>query len=133
MTTVTLNVAGIPAAQPRQKFARRGNYVHTYTPKSADSWKSAIRAEAIKSGVQIGKGVPVALSIVFTMPRPKSRAGEIQHVVKPDIDNLAKAVMDALSDAGVWHDDAQVYRLYVSKGYWGKQTGAEIGLFWDEA
>lgn len=133
MPTVTLNVAGIPAAQPRQKFARRGNYVHTYTPKSADGWKSAIRAEAIKSGVKIGKGVPVELSIVFTMPRPKSRAGEIQHVVKPDIDNLAKAVMDALSGAGIWHDDAQVYRLGVIKGYCGQQTGAEIGLLWDEA
>lgn len=131
MPTVTLNVSGIPAAQPRQRFARRGNYVHTYTPDTADGWKAAIEAEAMKSGVKIGKGVPVRLGIVFAMPCPKSRAGEIQHIVKPDIDNLAKAVMDALSDAGIWHDDAQVYRLHLSKYYSNANLGAVIKLEWD--
>lgn len=131
MPTVTLNVSGIPAAQPRQRFARRGNFVHTYTPYTADGWKAAVEAEAIKSGVKIGKGVPVMLSIIFAMPRPKSRAGQINHIVKPDIDNLAKAVMDALSDSGIWHDDAQVCRLYARKDYLGDKSGAVINLEWD--
>ena len=131
MPTVTLNVAGIPAAQPRQRFARRGNFVHTYTPDTADGWKAAIEAEAIKSGVKIGKGVPIKLTIMLKMPRPKSRPVEIPHIVKPDLDNLAKAVMDALSDAGIWHDDAQVYRLYASKCYSSQPPGATIELVWD--
>jgi len=36
---------------------------------------------------------------------------------KPDIDNLLKSTMDALSQAGVWRDDAQVVAVVASKRY----------------
>ena len=39
------------------------------------------------------------------------------HASKPDIDNLAKAVMDAMGDCDVWADDAQVAELHASKQY----------------
>lgn len=39
------------------------------------------------------------------------------HTSKPDCDNLAKAVLDALSDLGAWEDDRQVIRLTVCKEY----------------
>ena len=42
--------------------------------------------------------------------------GLLNHVVKPDLDNLVKAVLDALNDLA-WHDDAQIIELHVSKKY----------------
>jgi crossover junction endodeoxyribonuclease RusA len=44
---------------------------------------------------------------------------------KPDPDNLAKAVMDALTDCGMWRDDAQIVVLEVTKRF-GQIPGARI-------
>lgn len=42
--------------------------------------------------------------------------GLVQHTVKPDLDNLTKALLDALNNIA-WHDDAQIVDLQVCKGY----------------
>ena len=47
------------------------------------------------------------------------QAGIIKHTVKPDLDNLTKAVLDALNDVA-WYDDSQIVQLNVSKQYNGK-------------
>ena len=42
--------------------------------------------------------------------------GLVKHTVKPDIDNLTKAVLDALNGLA-WYDDAQIVELNASKTY----------------
>jgi len=32
-----------------------------------------------------------------------------------DLDNLMKCVLDAITDAGVWEDDSQIYELHIYK------------------
>lgn len=58
---------------------------------------------------------PVAVRIVFRMPLRKSDPPPeldpyplVWFTVAPDIDKMTRAVFDALTDAHVWHDDAQV-------------------------
>lgn len=65
---------------------------------------------------------PVSLEIRFDMPRPKHLRGtnEKPHTVKPDIDNMVKAVMDALTSALWWIDDDQVWELKTLKQYAAK-------------
>ena len=39
------------------------------------------------------------------------------HTVKPDLDNLAKQLKDALTRGAFWHDDRQVVRMICEKRY----------------
>ncbi|MCL2139963.1 MAG: RusA family crossover junction endodeoxyribonuclease [Treponema sp.] len=51
---------------------------------------------------------------------------------KPDLDNLLKAVMDALTAAGAWKDDAQVRSIKASKHYaCGLAAGADVLILED--
>jgi Holliday junction resolvase RusA-like endonuclease len=43
---------------------------------------------------------------------------------RPDTDNLVKAVMDALTDAGVWDDDTVVVNEGCRKRYVSARVGA---------
>ena len=48
-------------------------------------------------------------------------------MAKPDADNAAKAVLDCLTEIGVWPDDALVSVLLVEKWY-GFTPGAHITI-----
>lgn len=62
---------------------------------------------------------PLAALIEFDFGRPKTRRkkglGKTYMVNKPDLDNAAKAVLDAIGDAGWWHDDSQICLLVLVK------------------
>ena len=69
---------------------------------------------------------PLALEFIAGMPIPASTPkkqreamlrGEIAHTKKPDLDNMAKQLKDAMSRAGFWGDDRQVVSLRCSKCY----------------
>ena len=143
MSTISFFVAGIPKGQPRVKAAIRKGCAHAvvYDPGTADAWKMAVAlsARSVRTTPQIT--APVALGITFCMPRPLShyKGGNVArglkdnaptyHTAKPDADNLAKAVMDALTNlGGIWHDDAQVAQLTVEKRYARNGNGAQIEI-----
>lgn len=85
---------------------------------------------------QFDKYVPVSVRITFFMPRPKTVKRHMP-TVPPDIDKLCRAILDALTDAGVWVDDSQVVDLGATKIYAsGIHVGAHItveGLASEEA
>lgn len=63
------------------------------------------------------KHVPVHLEIAFFFERPKSAPRMRQNpVVKPDIDKLLRATLDALTGV-LFHDDAQVVEVVTRKLY----------------
>lgn len=72
-------------------------------------------------------GQLVSLNMVFMMgPPAKSNKAVIgdPHLKTPDIDNLAKGVMDA-GQGILWADDKQIASLSVSKMY-SKEVGVRI-------
>ena len=131
-------VAGIPKAQPRVKAFRRGNHAGVYTPDSAESWKQAVRLETIANAPESILTHPIRLRLEFFMPRPKAHLGKdgwpkakapVAHPKKPDLDNLIKAVTDAITDTQrVWLDDSQVYEIAASKIYGLKGTGCRVAI-----
>jgi Holliday junction resolvase RusA-like endonuclease len=117
-------VPGLPKAQPRPRMTSSG---HVYNPDTAKDWKAAIKKYFMlyRRPVIIA---PVFLEVLFYFPRPKRLLNYAMypHTVKPDSDNLMKAVMDAITTAGVWKDDAQVYGHHVEKYYSQSPSGAKI-------
>ena len=94
------------------------------------AFRAAIRTQipATNFGVLFAAKVPVALTIHFHMKRPlsdfkgnhgrgaeflKEMAARVRPI-RPDIDNLAKFVLDGLNGL-VYHDDRQVVKLEVYK------------------
>jgi Holliday junction resolvase RusA-like endonuclease len=104
---------------------------HAYNPDTAKEWKGAVQAYfMMHRKPQINE--PVSLSVSFFLPRPKRMKGDdnipLPHAMKPDTDNLLKAVMDAMTDAGVWKDDAQSFAISADKWYASAESrvGAQI-------
>ena len=58
---------------------------------------------------------PVAVSLYFFLPRPKSTR-RVSPAVRPDLDNLAKGLTDSLNGV-LWKDDAQIISLFLAKSY----------------
>ena len=129
------NVFGLkPVAMPRPRFVR--GRVFSNTPK-ANAWKGAVRCAALEAAAACGwtaTGSPLAMRLVFSFQRPKNHytskgilKSNLEHVPKkPDIDNLSKAVMDALNNVA-YTDDAQVVHLDAKKIY-GPEEGVMVCL-----
>jgi Holliday junction resolvase RusA-like endonuclease len=127
--TISFFVAGEAKAQgrPRAFAFKRGDkiQVRAYSPGTAEEWKSAIAVAAKDVGIEKFAG-PVSIELRFNFKRPKShfRAnGQLKdkapfyHTQKPDFDNLAAAVANALTKIGAWNDDAQLARVLVTKDW----------------
>ena len=123
---MTLVIHGKPAPQPRVRAYRLGNRAGVYDPGTADEWKGQVMLAAGLYRGQFTTG-PLRLEVEFYLPRPNARKNDDYVAVKPDIDNLLKSTMDALSDAGVWRDDAQVVKQVVQKHY-GEPARCEITI-----
>jgi len=122
MAQIELYIPGDPVAQPRVKAVNRGGFTRVYTPTTAKPFKDAIRMIAMAHWRNPPSDRPVAIEIDFYFARPKSMVWKtrpmpsVVHTKKPDLDNLAKAVLDAMNGL-VFGDDSQVWRLILSKHY----------------
>jgi len=126
MTPIQFFAQGTPKGQPRPKAFARGGIASVYDPGTAEGWKGqvALAAKPFLKSLPADHA-PLALRLEFYMPRPKAHSGKAglkptapkYHTGTPDADNLAKAVMDALTQLGIWKDDAFVADLRVRKFY----------------
>ena len=121
MLEISFTVPGQPVAQPRQRHraVMIGDRPHSlnYTPRNdpVQSFKLAVQvlAKSRYSGRLLG---PLEVRITAVFRRPRSRCTWVRgwHTAKPDCDNLAKSVLDALNEI-LWQDDGQVASLIVTK------------------
>jgi len=94
------------------------------------NWRNAITATAIQQRIkQNWDGYadgPVGVILVFGMKKPLKPKYSTP-AVRPDIDKLTRAVLDALTDSHIWKDDSQVIDLKVEKTY--GEPGVEITIW----
>jgi Holliday junction resolvase RusA-like endonuclease len=123
---VNFRVEGTPVGKGRPKFARRGNFVSTYTPTKTRDYEDLIKDAARKAmGSNELLETPVTVAIYITVPIPQSYSkkrteaclsGSERPIKKPDIDNVAKCFLDAMNEI-VYKDDTQVLNLHIKKVY----------------
>jgi len=126
--TITIEVVGNPKGQPRPRAVAFAGRTRMYDdPKHAvHGWRDLITLAAQPVRPEMPIAGPVDIEMVFRMPRPRShftkkgivKSGTSQWCeTKPDCDNLAKAVLDVLTNCQYWRDDSQTVSVTVSKRY----------------
>jgi Holliday junction resolvase RusA-like endonuclease len=132
---------GDPVGEPRAQPSRAGGKLRMHRNSMADPWKRAVRAAALEALGRVPSSpvfpprAPVLVTLEFRLRRPaahhvaRDRARPLRKgapawpTPKPDIDNLAKAVLDALGQWPrgarpiLWADDQQVTALWARKSY----------------
>lgn len=128
--TFSCRVLGYPVPQGRPRaFKTPQGFVRVYDPENSRDWKRTVQSQVI---AEWPRGIPpfdgaVSLDLVFFLPRPKSLPKKVLHHTKrPDLDNLTKAIQDAVRGI-VYRDDAQVVELHVRKVF-GERPGVEVRL-----
>jgi Holliday junction resolvase RusA-like endonuclease len=116
-----------PRGKGRPRFGQSGKgggARHAFTDRSTLLFENAVASlamdAALKAGVSVPLDEPLGVGLVFAIDPPKKRKHRTP-AVRPDVDNLAKAVLDGLNLSGVWVDDARVVEL-VARKEWA--TGA---------
>lgn len=107
------------AGKARPRVTNRGTYTPQSTTDAEDEVVTAFReaARARKYFEPAPKGCPVGVWISVRRAMPESRPRSLSYepdTFKPDPDNIAKLVLDALNGEA-WADDAQVVELAVRK------------------
>jgi Holliday junction resolvase RusA-like endonuclease len=100
---------GRPAPQGSKRHV--GNGVMIESSKRVKPWREAVKQAALDArGLQPPFDCPVVVTMVFTMPKPASapKRTKTWPMRTPDLSKLIRATEDALTDAGVWADDARV-------------------------
>ena len=111
-------VPGIPQPQgSKNAFVRGNRAVLVEANKKLPAWRQLVtdKLEAANVSCQPLEGA-VDAQIIFFMPRPKS-VTRLFPSVKPDLDKLIRAVLDAGTKAGIYNDDSQVIEVVAHKFY----------------
>ena len=111
---------GRPAPQGSKKHVGGGRMIEA--SKYLAPWRKAVTlaaAQAIADAGWVSEDGAAQVTVSFYLERPKTVkiANRPSPTVPPDCDKLARAVLDSLTDAGVWGDDAQVTKLIAMKLY----------------
>jgi len=118
--TISLFVPGLPRPQGSMRGFKMGDRVRIVHAKTEDLavWRGAVTQAAVEHWGDVAPlDEAVWLSTTFYLPRPRSAPRARLYPDRlPDIDKLARAVLDSLTGV-VFVDDARVVDLVVSKRY----------------
>lgn len=108
-------IPGEPVAKQRPRVTKRGI---TYTPDKTVNYCNLVKWSFQQSAPElwIPLDKPIIVSITARFTRPKSQQKATRKTTKPDVDNIAKSILDSLNGLA-WVDDARVYKCTVEKEY----------------
>lgn len=124
---LTITIPGQPQGKGRARaFKTKAGRIGHYTPDKTRTYEGLIRTQALEAmnGAQPTQSpVSLVLDLQYQIPtswpawkQEAARSDDIAPTVKPDADNVAKAVKDALNGV-VWLDDCQVVAVTIIKRY----------------
>ncbi|MBN2162566.1 MAG: RusA family crossover junction endodeoxyribonuclease [Pontiellaceae bacterium] len=130
-------VLGDPQAQKRHRHVKMGKFVRTYDPSEEEKAHYRVVAQQHAPSEPIREPICVDIALYFSRPKAHfgtgrnackvKRSAPLLHCKKPDTDNCAKFIMDALSGV-FWADDALIYSLRVTK-YYSRRPRTEVKVY----
>lgn len=118
---ISFTVSGEPVGKGRPKATTVGGRARMYTPTKTVNAENKIALFAQEAGVKPIEGaVVVSIDAWFGVPAADRNRKSGSRLVgkpctkRPDADNIAKTVCDALNGIA-WADDCQVYKITVTK------------------
>lgn len=124
-------IMGEPVAKGRPRFSG----YHAYTPKKTRDYEKLVRDSYTQQCGEIflENEIRAEIHCFFAIPKSTSKKrrefmehGMICPIKRPDCDNLAKTVLDALNRLA-YKDDSQVTKLLVYKWY-SEEPRVEVKL-----
>ena len=104
--------------KPRPRYTTKNGKAYAYTPKKFQDCETKIAYEYERQDGSFYDACEVTVQIIVCRKQPKSirrkNVEEISDTLKPDIDNVAKLVLDALNGCA-YTDDCQVTSLSIDK------------------
>lgn len=133
--TYKITIPGVPVAKGRPRVTRHG----TYTPEKTKAYQQKVQAcYRTQCDGGFAGGVPVLAQIhaYFPIPQsyPKKKKAALEgafHLKKPDADNIAKAILDALNGLA-YQDDSAVQLTGALKFYTNAAPRVELKLWTPE-
>lgn len=130
--SIRIVVYGSPAPQGSKSFkglAKSGRAILVESSKKVRPWRQDVKAAAEQVRTQLGLALldePLRVRMTFTLPKPTSAPKRRITLPSklPDLSKLVRSTEDAITDAGVWRDDARVVECTASKRYPGEGTDA---------
>ena len=132
-------IAGTPKPQGRPRAFSRGGFSKVYSPMT--EWKEKVQYHSEKQ-IELSKffqneALEVELKYYFKHPKSHYRTGKNAGLLKdwartekvtkrPDLDNLNKAILDAMQTAKLINDDSYIVKLTSSKEYSTEREGVWI-------
>lgn len=123
---IEFTIPGKAHGKGRPRITFNGKYAHAYTDQKTANYELLVQQSYFKKYKYFQyKNSPIKVSIDIFLEVPKSEKksnqemmlkGEILPTKKPDLDNVAKSILDALNDLA-YDDDKQIVELNVTKRY----------------
>ena len=121
MKNIIFFVNGEPKGKGRPRFTKAG---HAYTDAKTKQYELLVMESYLDAsdGYKFTSPVRVTIMAHFKPPKKSKKVvgdmlnGHILPTKKPDVDNIAKIILDGLNRVA-WDDDTQVVDLSVSKYY----------------
>ena len=120
---ITLTIPGEPVAKGRPRMMKSGI---AFTPNKTRNYETLVKELYIienRDKPMLEGQLSASIYAHFTIPKSASKKNrekmlewEIRPTKRPDLDNIAKAVLDALNGLA-YQDDSQIVALEVCKYY----------------
>lgn len=126
-------IPGEPQGKGRPRVVRNGGPVRTYTPEKTATYENLVKLEYERQVDRMLGDGPVSMRIMAWYGIPKSASkrkreamvgGAIRPTRKPDCDNVAKVIADALNGLA-YRDDSQIVRMLVEK-WFGEEPRVDV-------
>ena len=124
--SVSFFVPGQPVGKGRPRAAKRGSHIQLYTPEKTSSYESLVAtaahgamrgAEPIRGACHVDMDIRLMVPMSWSAKRRNQALdGLVFPTKKPDLDNILKAVFDAINGI-VWEDDVQAVYVQAVKRY----------------